>query len=275
MKIITASILLFTTSFSWAHGVSEEAYARMANATAFDYIALGAEHMLTGYDHLLFLLGVVFFLDNVKDIVKFVTAFTLGHSLTLILATAWGIQANYYLIDAVIALTVSYKAFENLGGFQRCLQVRSPNIVVMVFVFGLIHGFGLSTRLQQLPLNNDGIIAKAIAFNVGVEIGQIAVLCLFLLMLAVWRRRQSFIVFSRVANTVLILMGAVLCLMQLHSYQHSAYVDDFPLSDDNHYHAHEDINAAENKEPTLNYPKRVHLPNALLTPSSEASPVSQ
>lgn len=132
---------------------------------------LGAKHMLTGVDHLLFLFGVMFFLRRFGDVLKYVTAFTAGHSITLLFATLSGITANYYLIDAVIALTVCYKGFENNDGFQRHLGVRPPHLVAMVFLFGLVHGFGLSTRLQQLPLGDTGLVARILSFNAGVELG--------------------------------------------------------------------------------------------------------
>jgi hypothetical protein len=116
--------------------------------------------MITGYDHLLFLFGVMFFLTRFSAIIKFVTAFTAGHTITLIAATFVGIQANYFLVDAVIACTVIYKGFDNLDGFRKYLNVNSPNLLTAVFVFGLIHGFGLSTRLQQLPILGDGFLLR-------------------------------------------------------------------------------------------------------------------
>ena len=114
--------------------------------------------MVTGYDHILFLVGVIFFLTKLPDIIKFVTAFTIGHSITLIFATFYKITANYYLIDAVIAFSVIYKGFENLDGFKKVFFRNAPNLILMVFLFGLIHGFGLSTRLQQLHLNEDSLL---------------------------------------------------------------------------------------------------------------------
>ncbi|RYZ86916.1 MAG: HupE/UreJ family protein, partial [Moraxellaceae bacterium] len=118
--------------------MSPEDQARILNAGAVEYMHLGAKHMLTGYDHLLFLFGVIFFLTRFKDILKFITVFTIGHSITLVLATLFGIHANYYLIDAVIALTVCYKAFDNLDGFRKYLDIASPNLLLLVFIFGLI-----------------------------------------------------------------------------------------------------------------------------------------
>ncbi|MEM6822648.1 MAG: HupE/UreJ family protein, partial [Verrucomicrobiota bacterium] len=214
---------------------------RMLEAGAWRYLWLGAKHMLTGYDHLLFLLGVIFFLTNVKDVLKFITAFTIGHCITLLYATFVGLQANIYLVDAVIALTVIYKGFDNLEGFQRYLDIKSPNLLVMVFVFGLIHGFGLSTRLQQLPLGEDfgGFAMRILSFNVGVELGQVVALAIMLLLLSGWRLTESFQKFSKAANVGLIVTGFLLLLMQLHSYQHSAYPDEFPLNAHEHQHLHE------------------------------------
>ncbi len=174
--------------------------------------------MITGYDHLLFLLGVVFFLDKFRDITKFITMFTVGHSITLIFATFMGISANYYLIDAAIALTVVYKGFDNLGGFQKYLKMSSPNLMVLVFIFGLIHGFGLSTRLQQLPLGHDGLLLKILSFNLGVELGQIAALVVMLLFLKAWRGRPSFSRFSTVTNFGLVVAGLLLFIFQMSGF---------------------------------------------------------
>ncbi|HYE94299.1 MAG TPA: HupE/UreJ family protein, partial [Terriglobales bacterium] len=172
-----------------AHGISESARQRMLEGGLGQYVVLGAEHMLTGYDHLLFLLGVIFFLKSARAVVTLVTAFTLGHSLTLTAATFLGITANYYLIDAVIALSVVYKGFDNSDGFRRYLDVSAPSLVTVVFLFGLVHGFGLSTRLQQLPLGEPGLamLARIVAFNVGVEAGQIVALVAMVAVLGAWR----------------------------------------------------------------------------------------
>jgi len=245
-----------------AHGMSESDKQRVLDAGFFDFIELGATHMLTGYDHLLFLFGVVFFLSRFKDIIKFITAFTIGHSITLIFATLYSIQANYYLIDAVIALTVCYKAFENLDGFKRYLNYTAPNLMWMVFGFGLIHGFGLSTRLQQLPMSDDGIVGKIIAFNIGVEVGQVFALAVMLLLLSGWRKRESFAHFSRASNVLLMLVGGLLLLMQLHGYQHSRFQDEFPLNRDDHAHAHEEMSTSKTPSALDGYKKRINLPAA-------------
>lgn len=215
------------------------------------YLDLGAKHMLTGYDHLLFLFGVVFFLTNVRDVVKFVTAFTLGHCVTLIAATLLQIQVNYFLIDAVIAVTVMYKGFDNIEGFRRFLDVESPNLVGMVFTFGLIHGLGLSTRLQQLPLGDSGVglLFRILSFNLGVEVGQILALSVMVVLISGWRATPSFLKFGRAANVGLIGVGFLLLLMQLHGYEHSSAPDAFPLNADDHSHAHQEMRLSQPHAP--------------------------
>lgn len=211
----------------FGHGMSEADKAKALEASYWDFIELGASHMITGYDHLLFLFGVIFFLTNFKDIVKFITVFTIGHSITLVFATLYHIQANYFLVDAVIALTVIYKAFDNLDGFKKYLNVQSPNLLWMVFGFGLIHGFGLSTRLQMLPLAEEGLVLRILSFNVGVELGQIVALGIMLLLLSGWRKTASFAKFSKAANVVLMFAGFMLLLMQLHGYEHTAHPEEY------------------------------------------------
>ncbi|MFT6154918.1 MAG: hypothetical protein ACJAYK_001087 [Crocinitomicaceae bacterium] len=245
--------------------MSPEDQARILNAGNWEYMQLGATHMLSGYDHLLFLFGVIFFLNNFRDILKFITAFTIGHSITLVFATLFTIKADYYLIDAVIALTVCYKAFDNLDGFKRYFQMPSPNLTWMVFIFGLIHGFGLSTRLQQLPLGDHGLVMKILSFNVGVEIGQVIALSIMLLLLMGWRKTQSFTRFSKAANVALMFAGGLLLLMQLHGYQHSQHPDDFPLNADDHHHIHEDM--VKQASPLADYPKAFDF--------SESAPVEK
>tara|TARA_B100001559_G_scaffold181610_1_gene151932 strand:- start:1335 stop:2207 length:873 start_codon:yes stop_codon:yes gene_type:complete len=239
-KLYLALFSLLASINVFAHGMSEEDKAKALEASNWEYIELGATHMITGYDHLLFLFGVIFFITSFKEIVKFITAFTIGHSITLVFATLYQIQANYYLVDAVIALTVIYKAFDNLDGFKKYLNTKSPNLLWMVFGFGLIHGFGLSTRLQMLPLAEEGLVLRILSFNVGVEFGQIAALGIMLIFLSFWRKRDSFIRFSNASNVLLMLAGFFLLNMQLHGYQHSTYIDEFPFNEDEHSHIHED-----------------------------------
>ena len=167
LKFLVTLILLVCPLLLAAHGVSSSDQEILNNGGLFSYIFVGAKHMVTGYDHLLFLAGVIFYLTGFKDILRFITVFTVGHSITLIGATYLGIAANEHLIDAVIALSVLYKGFENLGGFEKRLKIQSPNLLLMVFIFGLIHGFGLSTRLQSFEVGSAQFLAKIISFNVG------------------------------------------------------------------------------------------------------------
>lgn len=201
-----------------AHGVSASDQATLSDGGLLAYIWVGAKHMVTGYDHLLFLAGVIFYLSGFRDIVKFITVFTIGHSITLTGATYLGIQADEHLIDAVIALSVFYKGFENLGGFERFFKTQSPNLLLMVFLFGLIHGFGLSTRLQSFDLGEGSFLAKILCFNLGVELGQIAALIPIVLLITQWKKHRTYPAFYRAMNTYLMLAGVVLFVWQLMGY---------------------------------------------------------
>lgn len=250
-KLIISFISIFWSINTLAHGISEEAKQTMLNGGFLQYLILGAEHMITGYDHLLFLFGVIFFLTSFKDIVKFVSIFTLGHSITLIFATFMGITANYWLVDAVIAISVCYKGFDNNKGFQNYFGFKSaPNILLMVFIFGLIHGFGLSTRLQQLPLgeNSMDMLMRIISFNIGVEFGQIAALLIMLIIINQLRKLKAFTNLSRVLNHGIILAGFMLLLMQLHGYLHTSHPDEFGFSKDEHIHHHMDIDTTNHHD---------------------------
>lgn len=240
--------------FAIAHGISEADRQRMLDGGYVEYIGLGASHMLTGYDHLLFLFGVIFFLSKFGEVVKFVTVFTIGHSITLTFATLMGITWNYWLVDALIAISVIYKGFDNNGGFQKHFQMESPNLLKVVFLFGLLHGFGLSTRLQQLPLGDDQgeIIMRILSFNVGVELGQIAALVAMVAVLSLWRHTESFKRLSYVANLGLILAGVYLLFMQLHGYQHDAMAEDFRFPTEEHRHMHEDTAIENTFDPSRN-----------------------
>lgn len=204
-----------------AHGMSEAEKQSIIDGGNWSFLWLGATHMLSGYDHLAFVFGIIFFLTKFRDIVKYVTAFTVGHSVTLIFATFNAIQMNYFLIDAVIGLSVCYIAFSNLDGFRKALKINPPNMMAMIVGLGLIHGFGLSTRLQQLPLDPDNLLLNIISFNVGVEFGQITALAAMLAVISLWRNRDSFVPFSLATNYGLIALGAFLFLMQMHDYNHS------------------------------------------------------
>ncbi|MBC8412607.1 MAG: HupE/UreJ family protein [Nitrospira sp.] len=215
-------VLTLLQQFAFGHGMSEAEKQAIIEGGNLIYLWIGATHMLGGYDHLMFVFGIIFFLTSFRDIVKYVTAFTLGHSITLIFATYNGIQLNYFLIDAVIALSVCYIAFANLDGFRKYLSVKPPNMMLMIIGLGLIHGFGLSTRLQALPLSEDSLLLNIISFNAGIELGQITALAGMLVLVAFWKKSQSFATHSRIANFMLIAAGLMLCLMQLHDFTQSS-----------------------------------------------------
>ena len=247
---VTAATLGLTACSAMAHGISDADRQRMLDGGFLQYIGLGASHMLTGYDHLLFLFGVVFFLTGFKDVVKFVSVFTLGHCITLILATYFKITWNVYLVDAVIAISVIYKGFDNNGGFKRHFDMASPNLLAAVFGFGLVHGFGLATRLQELPLGDDaiGMLLRILSFNVGVEVGQVAALTAMVAVLAVWRQRSSFQRFSVAANMGLMVAGVYLLFSQLHLYKHDRHPDSFGFPADTHEHVHMSMGAPPVRE---------------------------
>ena len=229
---VAAGLLVFSllSQYVYAHGMSEAEKQAIIAGGNLAYIRLGATHMLSGYDHLAFVFGIVFFLNNFRDIVKYVTAFTLGHSVTLIYATFNSIQLNYFLVDAVVALSVCYIAFANIDGFRKYLNIGPPNMLLMITGLGLIHGFGLSTRLQELPLSEEHLFLNIISFNVGIELGQISALALMLLLIVAWRKSQSFQTFSLLANYGLILAGGLLFLMQMHGYLHASNPEEFAVS---------------------------------------------
>lgn len=203
--------------FGFAHDVTSADQELLRNGGLWAYIQVGATHMLTGYDHLLFLAGVVFYLNSFKDILKFITVFTIGHCITLISATYAGITANEHLVDAVIALSVLYKGFENLGGFKK-LKIKLPNLLLMVGIFGLIHGFGLSTRLQSFDMGTDQVLAKIVCFNVGVEIGQVLALIPIVFIIMLSRKHTQFPAFYKAVNWYLVLAGIGLLIYQLYGY---------------------------------------------------------
>jgi len=178
---------------------------------------LGAKHMVTGYDHLLFLVGVIFFLYKLKDVVQYVSLFTIGHSLTLLVGVLGGVRANPYLIDAIIGFSVVYKAFENMDGFRRFFGYQ-PNTRLAVLFFGLFHGFGLATKLQDFALTQNGLVANILSFNVGVEIGQGLALTGVLIGLSYWRTRSGFFRHAFVTNAVVMGCGFLLVGYQLSGY---------------------------------------------------------
>lgn len=183
----------------------------------FPFMYLGAKHMVTGYDHLLFLLGVIFFLYRPKHVVQYVTLFAIGHSITLLIGVLANLQVNAYIIDAIIGLSIVYKAFENIDGFERLFGVN-PNTGVAVFVFGLFHGLGLATKLQEFELSANGLVTNIVSFNIGVEIGQILALSAVFIVLSIWRSNASFLKHAFVTNTALMTGGFMLAGFQLSAF---------------------------------------------------------
>ncbi len=203
-----------------AHGVAEgdAAFIEGAQGVQFiPYIYLGAKHMVSGYDHLLFLFGVIFFLYRMKDIGIYVSLFAIGHSVTLL----WGVlndtQVSPYIVDAIIGLSVVYKGFDNLGGFRRLFGFQ-PNTKAAVLIFGFFHGFGLATKLQDFTLSDDGLVPNIIAFNIGVEFGQLIALSAILILMGFWRRSPSFQRYAFTSNAILMSLGFMLMGYQITGY---------------------------------------------------------
>lgn len=216
-RVLFGISLLFAAGMAFAHGVADrdalflEQNPGMA-LVAFAY--LGAKHMITGYDHLLYLAGVIFFLYHTRDIALYVTLFAIGHSVTLLAGVLADIHVNVYIVDAIIGLSVVYKAFENLGGFEKFFGWQ-PNPRVAVFCFGLAHGFGLATKLQALTLSEEGLVANIVSFNVGVEIGQLMALAILLVLINAWRAAGGFTRHATAFNIALMFAGFLLANYQL------------------------------------------------------------
>ena len=217
-KVLLSLGLFFIPVVVFAHDVSSGDQEILNNGGLLSYIWVGAKHMVTGYDHLLFLTGVIFFLKSIKDILKFITIFTIGHSIMLIGATFMEIQVNEHIIDAIIGLSVLYKGFENLKGFERYFNVKAPNLFLMVLLFGLIHGMGLSTRLQSFDMGTDQVLLKILSFNLGVELGQITALIPIVLLIRLWKKKSSYQAFYKACNIYLIIAGILLFLYQMAGY---------------------------------------------------------
>jgi hypothetical protein len=220
---LAAVSLSLACSASWGHDLSADnaAYVQgLAGAAPGPFLYLGAKHMFTGYDHLLFLLGVIFFLYRPRDILLYVTLFTIGHSLTLLLGVWAHWQVNGHLVDFIIGLSIVYKAFENMGGFQTLLGIN-PDTRIAVMVFGLCHGLGLATKLQGYVSAEDGLLTNLLSFNVGVELGQLLALSIILTALLQWRRLSGFASQAFVANSILMCAGFVLAGNQFAGYLYS------------------------------------------------------
>lgn len=205
---------------AFAHGVTvgDKGYIQETTGVhPIPFIYLGAKHMMTGYDHLLFLLGVIFFLYRLKDVTIYVTLFAIGHIVTLLSGVLMEISINAYIIDAIIGFSVVYKALDNMGAFQRWFGFQ-PNTKVATFLFGLIHGFGLATKILDYELSPDGLLANLIFFNIGVELGQILALAVILIAITFWRKSGNFLHHAYKANVFMMMLGFLLMFYQITGY---------------------------------------------------------
>jgi hypothetical protein len=218
---IVFAVFALCMSFDvFAHGVDDDTRVFLEQNTGVQFVPfiyIGAKHMFTGYDHILFLVGVIFFLYRSRDVLLYVSMFTIGHSVTLLWGVLGDIQINPYLIDAIIGFSVLYKGFDNLGGFKRVLG-KQPNTKIAVLIFGLFHGFGLASKLQEFDLAPEGLVANMLAFNIGVEIGQFMALIFIVITINFCRKSSLFQRFSKVTNTMLMSAGLMLMGFQLTGY---------------------------------------------------------
>jgi hypothetical protein len=218
--LLTLAMLAMLISPALAHAVAEgdKGYIQeISGVNILPFIYLGAKHMVTGYDHILFLLGVIFFLYRLQHIAIYVSLFALGHSTTMLLGVYFNIGINSYIIDAIIGLSVVYKALDNMGAYQRWFGFQ-PNTKAATLIFGFCHGFGLSSKIIDYDIAPDGLLPNLLAFNVGVEIGQLLALAAILIVMGYWRRSDSFWRHAYTANTVMMTLGFILIGYQLTGY---------------------------------------------------------
>ena len=215
--------LMLIPVYQFAHGVTTGDAGYIQEITGINFVPfmyLGAKHMVTGYDHLLFLIGVIFFLYKLKDIGIYVSLFAVGHSSTLLLGVFADIHINAFLIDSIIGLSVVYKALDNLGAFQQWFGFQ-PDTKISTLIFGLFHGFGLAAKIIEFELDSTGLLTNLIAFNVGVEIGQLLALSTILILMSYWRKQGNFIKHAYSANVILMTLGFMLTGFQLFGYFNS------------------------------------------------------
>ncbi len=206
-----------------SHGVptGDQGYIQEVSGVKFvPFMYLGAKHMVTGYDHLLFLVGVIFFLYRLKDIAIYVSLFAIGHSSTLLFGVFTGIHVNAYIIDAIIGLSVVYKALDNLGLLKKWLGFQ-PDTKVSTFIFGLFHGFGLAAKIIEFDLDPAGLLSNLISFNIGVEIGQLLALSTILIIISYWRKRSSYLSYAVATNIILMVLGFILAAQQMFGFYNS------------------------------------------------------
>ncbi|NOD65609.1 HupE/UreJ family protein [Ruegeria sp. HKCCD6109] len=214
------SMLLLSTSAALAHDVTpgDAGYIQeIWGVHIIPFMYLGAKHMVTGYDHILFLLGVVFFLYRSKDVAVYVSLFAVGHSITMLAGVWFGWGISSYIVDAIIGLSVVYKALDNLGAYQRWFGFQ-PNTKAATFIFGLFHGTGLATKILDYQIAPDGLLPNLLAFNVGVEIGQLLALAAILIVMGYWRKSAKFFEQAYTVNVVMMTIGFVLMGYQLTGY---------------------------------------------------------
>ena len=217
LLLLALLLALWPHTAALAHGVAEGDQGYIQETTGVQllpFIYLGAKHMVTGYDHILFLFGVIFFLFRLKHIGLYVSLFALGHSTTMLLGVYFNFGINSYIIDAIIGLSVVYKSLDNMGAFQRWLGFQ-PNTKWATLIFGFFHGFGLSTKILDYNIAPDGLLPNLLAFNVGVEIGQLLALAAILIVMGFWRRKPSFWRHAYTANAVTMTAGFILVGYQL------------------------------------------------------------
>lgn len=219
-SISAVFLLLAFVSAASAHAVAEgdKGYIQeISGIHLISFLYLGAKHMVTGYDHLLFLFGVVFFLYRLKHVALYVSLFAVGHSTTMLLGVYFNIGISSYLIDAIIGLSVVYKALDNMGAYQRWFGFQ-PNTKAATLIFGLFHGFGLSSKILDYEMSPDGLLPNLLAFNVGVEIGQLLALTAILIAMGYWRRTVGFWKRAYTANVLMMTAGFMLIGYQLTGY---------------------------------------------------------
>ncbi|MFT5548822.1 MAG: hypothetical protein ACI9CO_000739 [Candidatus Azotimanducaceae bacterium] len=221
-RIASPLLMLAFTMLVWtdsvlAHAVTQGDKGYIQEITGVNiipFIYLGAKHMVTGYDHILFLFGVIFFLYGMRQIAIYVSLFAIGHSITMLAGVYFDFGINSYIIDAIIGFSVVYKALDNLGAFKRWFGYQ-PDTRLATMVFGLLHGFGLASKIIEYDISADGLVPNLLAFNVGVEIGQLLALAGILLVMRYWRASASFVRQAYAANVVMMTAGFTLMGFQI------------------------------------------------------------
>lgn len=214
------AMLTLTVSTALAHDVTpgDAGYIQeIWGVHIIPFMYLGAKHMVTGYDHILFLFGVVFFLYKMKDVAIYVSLFAVGHSVTMLAGVWYGWGISSYIVDAIIGFSVVYKALDNLGAYQRWFGFQ-PNTKAATLIFGLIHGTGLATKILEYEIAQDGLLANLLSFNVGVEIGQLLALAVILIVMGYWRKSANFLRQAYTANVFMMFLGFVLMGLQITGY---------------------------------------------------------